>query len=291
MAEQRSGSQNHHNNNGDKTNVTPIHNHEDYYGPQAEDYSHQRPLYPPRLFETIVSEIKNQNIATDLAIDVACGSGQATAGIVDHFKRVLAVDTSGGQLDMAKITLKHCDHVEYHVGKGEELSSIVGEGSCDVVICAEALHWLHFDLFMKEVKKVLKPNGMLVIVGYWVGYMVEPELERSWDKYMRTIEQLAPFDPNKLRNEYKLNFPFKTEHRWTFVEHVEKPIDDVIGMARTFSCLQIYRDKYSSSEDYVDPLEQLEKEWRAASKKDTLEYDMPFYLIILSDNENKAEEK
>ena len=38
--------------------------------------------------------------------------------------------------------------------------------SVDLVTCAQAIHWFDRDAFFKEVKRVLKINGTLAVIGY-----------------------------------------------------------------------------------------------------------------------------
>ena len=50
------------------------------------------------------------------------------------------------------------------VGSGERLE--VEDSSLDLVTICQALHWLDLDTFYSEVERVLRPGGVLAVVGY-----------------------------------------------------------------------------------------------------------------------------
>ena len=113
---------------------------------------------------------KNNGSGFNVAVDVGCDSGQSTFFLCDHFKRVIGVDVSVAQIANAqkKITevLPESKYksIEFKVGDAHDLP--LESSSADIITCATAWHWLEPDLFYKEAKRVLKPNGVLVVYGY-----------------------------------------------------------------------------------------------------------------------------
>jgi len=51
------------------------------------------------------------------------------------------------------------------VEDGEDLSYLE-DGSVDVLTCAMAMHWFNEETFYPQVKRVLKPGGVLAVFGY-----------------------------------------------------------------------------------------------------------------------------
>lgn len=45
------------------------------------------------------------------------------------------------------------------------------DNSVDLVTTAQALPWLNLDLFYKEVRRVLKPNGVFAAYGYGINVL------------------------------------------------------------------------------------------------------------------------
>ena len=54
--------------------------------------------------------------------------------------------------------------VEVEVGSGEQLE--VGNNSLDLVTICQALHWLDLPAFYQQVQRVLRPGGVLAVMGY-----------------------------------------------------------------------------------------------------------------------------
>lgn len=38
--------------------------------------------------------------------------------------------------------------------------------SADIICCAQSAHWMDYDVFFKECKRVLQPQGVLAVYGY-----------------------------------------------------------------------------------------------------------------------------
>lgn len=137
------------------------------FSPLAGAYARSRPRYPRSLF-TFLSSLLDGH---DLAWDVATGNGQAALGLADHFSRVIATDASPEQIAHAA---PH-PRIEYRVASAER--SGLDEGSVDLVGVAAAIHWFDMDAFAAEVRRVVRPGGVLAAWTYHVG-RTEPPLDR-----------------------------------------------------------------------------------------------------------------
>ena len=67
------------------------------------------------------------------------------------------------------------DKVDYHVEPAEHVS--LGDSSVDLVTVAVAIHWFNFDEFYREVRRVLKPDGILAAWTYNLA-QISPEIDR-----------------------------------------------------------------------------------------------------------------
>src|SRR5271155_781134 len=109
----------------------------DHFSGHAADYRAFRPTYPPELFAFLASVAPGR----DLAWDCGTGSGQAAVPLADHFARVYATDASAEQVANAD---PH-PRVEYAVAPAE--NGPLADGSADLVLVAQALHWFDHDRF------------------------------------------------------------------------------------------------------------------------------------------------
>ena len=126
-------------------------NFEDHFSKQAETYAQYRPQYPDEIYAYLASV----SPGLSLAWDCGTGNGQAAVGLAKHFDQVYATDASAEQISRAYQNEK----VDYHVEPAEHVS--LHDSSTDLVTVAVAIHWFNFDEFYREVKRVLKPNGVI----------------------------------------------------------------------------------------------------------------------------------
>jgi SAM-dependent methyltransferase len=159
---------------------------EDHFSGHAHDYAQYRPLYPADLFEYLASLAPERG----LAWDCGAGNGQAALELAKHFKQVYATDASAQQIAQA---VRH-KRIAYAVEPAERVS--LPPGSADLTTVAVAVHWFDFDRFYAEVKRVLKPGGILAVWTYHL-----PEIEPSVDGVLRRYygEVLANYWPDRIR--------------------------------------------------------------------------------------------
>jgi len=134
------------------------------FAPVAELYARSRPVYPAELFLYLRDKSPNDNAAWDCAT----GTGQAAAGLARCFSKVHATDISPEQLKYAvehpRITYRHAPASK----------SGLDDDSVDLVTVSAAVHWLDLPVFLAEVKRVLRPGGLLAIWTYHIAHTGEP---------------------------------------------------------------------------------------------------------------------
>ena len=152
-------------------------------------YYLNRPTYPASLYETILSYLTNdvgdahlQGPRLNLAVDVACGSGQATGPLAKHFTKVIGCDLSQTQIHEA-VRQNKSDNIEYRVAPAEDLA-FVSDGSVDLVTCGTAFHYMEPELLCQEVKRVLRPNGTFAMFVYGPPILPTPEARQAFDKVL-----------------------------------------------------------------------------------------------------------
>ena len=158
---------------------------------QAAAYRRFRPSYPPAVLREAVKGATRLSMdewakPTGLAVDVACGSGQLTTQIAEHFERVVGFDPSEEQLANAAEDFK----IEYRAGQAEALEGL--EDSCaDLVSVGQGLHWFDHVAFFNEAARVLRHKGVLLCLGYAVPTFDNPAAQAAVDHFYR--EDVGPF--------------------------------------------------------------------------------------------------
>jgi SAM-dependent methyltransferase len=122
----------------------------------------------------------------DRAWDCATGNGQAAIGLARHFRQVEATDASAEQIANAVATAG----VSYSVQPAERTS--FPDASFDAVSVAQALHWFDFARFNAEVRRVLKPRGVILVTSYgWTH--VSPAFDRELGRVV--LDPIRPHWP------------------------------------------------------------------------------------------------
>ncbi|HET6821827.1 MAG TPA: class I SAM-dependent methyltransferase, partial [Anaerolineales bacterium] len=141
-------------------------NFEDHFSGHSEKYAQSRPRYPDEVYAYLASIAPGRS----LAWDCGTGSGQAAIGLAKHFDNVYATDASAEQISHAYLH----ENVEYHAEPAEHVS--LRDTSVDLVTVAVAIHWFNFDEFYREVKRVLKLDGILAAWTY-NAVEISPEID------------------------------------------------------------------------------------------------------------------
>jgi SAM-dependent methyltransferase len=220
----------------------------DHFSRQAPDYAKYRPGYPEALFSWLADCAPGR----ELAWDVGCGNGQAAVPLATHFAHVVATDLSIAQIDQAK----HHPRIEYRAAPCE--TSGLPDACCDLVTVAQAIHWFDFDKFYAEVRRVLKPGGLLAAWTYTL-LRGEPAINAAIEAFY--TEVLTPWWPPQRRwvelNYVGMPFPFAAAQSPmkpapTFEIRLRWTLADLANYIGTWSAVQ-----RCSAETGIDPTREL----------------------------------
>jgi len=205
---------------------------EDHFSGHAKIYQKYRPKYPEELF----SYLDTQAMAHECALDCATGNGQAALGLTPFFKNVIATDISQAQLDLAQ---GH-PQVKYLCAPAEKIP--MSENAADVVCVASGIHWFSLDAFFAEVRRVLRPRGLVAVWVYhgWDSQSGVHSLVREFEQ--EVVHKYWPqrFQINMLSYYQNLDFPFREVSTPKFSYKQEIDADWVIGYLKSWSATQRY---------------------------------------------------
>jgi len=230
----------------------------DNFSKQAAAYARFRPVYPPELIRHVISLAPGRRAAWDCAT----GNGQVALALADHFETVLATDMSAQQLQHAR---PH-PRIRYAQERAEHCSAV--DQSFDLITVAQAVHWFDFEPFFAEVQRVLRPGGVLALIGYSlfktddagvdavVRHFYENITGPYWDAERRYIDEgyrTIPFPLDEIAAP-----DFFMESHWS--------VDDVLGYFSSWSAVQHYWK--ANERNPVELIEQdLRKAWGAAPER------------------------
>ncbi|MFZ5842146.1 MAG: class I SAM-dependent methyltransferase [Pseudomonadota bacterium] len=219
----------------------------DHFSAVANDYANFRPDYPPALFDWLKAQCPNGKTVWD----VGCGSGQASVALAERFASVHATDISAEQIANAPPRA----NIHYRVAPAEH--SGFADASIDLVTVAQALHWFDVPRFHEEVKRVLKPGGLLAEWTYSPIRLENAALNAILQRFY--IEVATPWWPpgrEHVENGYsQLPFPFPRLPDPGFAIQREMTLPQLIGYVRSWSAMSRY-----ISANKTDPTLQLATE-------------------------------
>jgi SAM-dependent methyltransferase len=203
----------------------------DHFSGHSAEYAKYRPGYPDALFEWLASLTP----AHDLAWDVGTGSGQAALGLAHHFEAVIASDAAQAQLHNAP---PH-PRVTYKVMPAER--SDLADASVDLTTVAQAIHWFDFDRFYAEVRRVLKPTGVIAAWTYGLN-RIDPQIDVIVRRYYSEIvRSYWPPEREHVDKNYRtIPFPFPEVSAPPLSMHERWSLDDLLGYLGTWSASKLY---------------------------------------------------
>jgi SAM-dependent methyltransferase len=188
--------------------------------------------------------------ANQLAWDCATGNGQAAVALANWFERIIATDASEKQIANAEANPR----VQYRVAPAER-SGFEAQRSVDLVTVAQALHWFDLERFYAEVRRVLKPEGVLAAWAYKLASVTLSIDVIVNHYYSDVVGDYWPAERVLVEKFEELAFPFLEMAAPRFEMEAEWNVDRMIGYLRTWSATQRFM-----AANQRDPLEAIEKE-------------------------------
>lgn len=204
---------------------------QDHFSDAPADYAAYRPSYPAELYAWLASLAP----ATGLAWDCATGNGQAAVGLARHFARVVASDPACAQLSEAT----PAPRVAYAAFPAERAA--LPDASVDLVTVAQALHWFDHPRFYAEVRRVLRPGGVLAAWTYEM-FRIEPRIDAVVEAWYRgPLDAHWPPERRHVEAGYRsIAFPFDAIAAPAFEMTLTWRLPELLGYLGTWSGTKRY---------------------------------------------------
>lgn len=202
----------------------------DLFSQQSAIYAKYRPGYPPALVEYILQFVPGR----DTVWDCATGNGQAAVELAHHFRLVEATDISEAQL----LNAVKLPAIRYSVSSAEQTT--FPNKTFDLITVAQAYHWLDFSAFESEVKRVLRPSGVVAVWGYSLARCEDKEIdEQLQDFYKNTVGPYWDAERKFIDNHYRdIPFPYNELPSKEFFIEQHWTLQDLSGYLNTWSSVQ-----------------------------------------------------
>lgn len=202
----------------------------DLFSKQSGIYARYRPGYPAGLVTYILQFVSERKSAWDCAT----GNGQAAKLLAEYFEEVHATDLSEKQIANAIPDSR----IQYAVSPAEKTG--FATGSFDLVTVAQAYHWFNFESFERELRRVLKPNGVIAVWGYgMVKSQHEPVTSLIERFYHDVVGPYWDGERQYVDNQYRtIPFPYDELPPAEFSIDTSWTIEELIGYLNTWSSVQ-----------------------------------------------------
>lgn len=228
----------------------------DLFSSDSDLYARVRPSYPPGL----IADIASMTPVRSLAWDAGTGNGQAARALAEHFDRVHATDASARQIAEAA---PH-ERITFAIESAEDCT--LAGASCDLVLVAQALHWFDLDAFTAEVRRVLKPGGVLAAIGYgWfhvdaqvdeiVGRTLLKPLQRWW----------APNNWLLIDGYRTIDFPGEEIRCSPAAIHLDWTRERLLDYVRSWSAVRRWQE--ADGEGWTAAVDALEAAWPSGESR------------------------
>lgn len=139
--------------------------------------------------EETQKELKNwlerQFKPDDHVLELACGNGFCTRWIAPLVRHVTATDMSDAMLERARERLAEFDNIKIRKENCCRLS--FDSETFDSALIANTIHVLHEPLIaLDEIRRVLKPGGILLITSYTSFGLTPDEKKAMMRRYFKT---------------------------------------------------------------------------------------------------------
>ena len=148
------------------------------FSSRVDNYSKFRPSYP----EKIISFLESEKILykDSIIADIGSGTGILSELFLRNGNLVFGIEPNIDMRNAAEITLKK--YQNFHSIDGSAENTNMDENSINTITVGQAFHWFDQIKARKEFKRILKPDGFVVII--W------NNRKRSGSKFLEQYEEL-----------------------------------------------------------------------------------------------------
>lgn len=138
------------------------------FGQVAHSYARSREDIPTALMESL--QIRSIFLEEKNVADIAAGTGALTRKMAMRKANVIGVEPSTELLEQARAFNKTKNFsIPYLEGTAEDTG--LEDSQYDIVTVMRAWHWFDREKAIQEVKRVLKPTGLLIVIDS--GFLAE----------------------------------------------------------------------------------------------------------------------
>jgi len=159
-----------------KTNTTR-------FSDRVDDYIKYRPGYPEQIIGILANKIGlNQD---SIIADIGSGTGISTSLFLKNGNKVFGVEPNKEMREAAELIF--ATNLNFISVNGTAEKTNLKELSVDIIFCAQVFHWFNFNETKKEFKRILKPDGHIVLV--WNVRKENDGFQKEYESILQSIPE------------------------------------------------------------------------------------------------------
>ncbi len=226
---------------------------ENRFDGKSNIYAKYRPSYPIESLDFIFNELGVDS--TSVIADIGSGTGIFTKLLLERGNTVYAVEPNGDMRAKAENDL--CKYAKFHSVNGSAEKTTLTDNSVDCITVAQAFHWFNVEEFKKECKRILKPQGKVILV--WNSrdeeHIINKENERINKEFCQKFNGFSGGISGPMKNQSILAFfngEYKTKNFENFIQFDK---DGFIG--RNLSSSYAPKENDKNYKEYIKALEDM----------------------------------
>jgi ubiquinone/menaquinone biosynthesis C-methylase UbiE len=146
------------------------------FSSRVNDYIKYRPHYPGEVVSFLQ---ENYGLGPHNTIaDIGAGTGISSRLFLEKGYTVIAVEPNAEMRNAAVADLQHFQTFSTLAGTAEH--TLLPDASIDIVVAAQAFHWFDTLAVKEEFRRILKPNGLVVLM--WNERLIRTDFEQEYDQ-------------------------------------------------------------------------------------------------------------
>ncbi len=176
---------------------------------RADNYLIGRPAYAELFIEYLYSEQGCSD--RSIIADIGSGTGKFARQLLDKGSTVSCVEPNE---DMRNAAIKElCRYEKFNSVNGSAADSMLEDKTADFVTAAQAFHWFDVDMFYKECKRILKPDGKVILI--WNMRDTSAEINRfSYDIYAEYCPAFRGFSGGIQKDDERIKQFFHNKYEY-----------------------------------------------------------------------------
>ena len=130
------------------------------FADRVDNYIQYRPHYPQELFDFLL--VENIIIKNSVVADIGSGTGISSEPFLKMNLNVFGIEPNKEMRQAAENLLK--DYKKFKSVEASSENTTLENNSVDVIVAGQAFHWFDREKTKKEFKRILKPNGQVILM-------------------------------------------------------------------------------------------------------------------------------